>query len=126
MKFNDIHPVYRQAIGCHEAFRKLGFPSEEIFVLYQGGDSTLFVTLESQGKKFNVAVGRMVLTQGQFEKDWGEITTKINDGTVSQADLDAIWQDSMPAKDSTGFLLALYEKGIQVPKTMERHRQNMN
>lgn len=116
MQLTEMHPTMRQAIGCFEGFRKLGFPSKEIFVNFREPDKMMLVVLQTQDKQFAVSVGTIDVAPAEFDRQWIEVAEAVNGGQVSQEDLDTIWQESLPCRESTAFLVALLGKGIKVLK----------
>jgi len=114
MTYDDIHPSIRAAIGCHEGFRKLGFRAEDIYVC--GGDPYVQVILRTQGKQFVVNVAPSELSEEEFQAAWMKSVQAVNDGSLPQEDLDRIWQESMPFRDAVGFSMAIFAKGIHIPK----------
>jgi hypothetical protein len=83
MTYNDITPVMRGFIGGREAFRRLGFSADDLFLQIARSAThkvtSCFVTLRTQGKEFpsNTCVS----------------ATAINHGEVSSTDLDRIWKE---------------------------------
>lgn len=120
MKYKDIHPTIRQALGCHEGLRKLGFVPDDIFVTFNP-DATMLVVLKTQGKQFAITVGFVRgVSREAWETMWSSAATAVRDGSVSQRDLDRIWQESLTRKQSLGFIAGLKAKGIRIPKESER------
>lgn len=116
MKFSDIHPVLREALGMHQAFRKCGFPSEEIFVSFNPTlPPSMLVILKTQGKEFSVNVGIINMSQSKWEKAWTEVCTAVVDNRVNEEDLGVIWESCMAFRDKVGFVVALEVKGINIP-----------
>jgi len=72
MKANDekLKAYARQQLAVFEAFRKLGFPSDDIYVaFYNGGE--LFTTLKQGGKEFNVTISKGEKVDAEaYQKVW--------------------------------------------------------
>jgi hypothetical protein len=115
MKYEDVHPTFRNLLGIHEAFRKPGFPSENIFILYE---TTHFaVMLKSRGKEFTVLAGNLPegMDPASFQTAWTHIAESANNGTISEEDFQRMFEESPPNKDRFGFIMGLTEKKIHVP-----------
>lgn len=111
MKYDDIHPALRNALGIHEGFRKLNYPSDDIFIGQQGG--IVFVVLKANGKEFTCEAGPMdQMTNEAFAAIWGEAVRAWNNGELSPDDLTRIYLESIPGSDSIVFLTALMKKGV--------------
>jgi len=127
MKLEDIHPVLREALGIHEAFRKCGFPSEEIFVALNPPATflsmfdpnyarrSILVILKTQDKEFSVNVGYIDLKLPEWEKTWTALCLAVINHEVTEEDLDVIWQSCMAFQDKVGFVTAISDKGIDIP-----------
>lgn len=114
MEFDDIDPVFREAIGTFEAFRKMGFPAEEIFVL-RNKDGSMLVMLRTQGKEFGVAVGSLDMTKEQWMEAWKDVALAVGDGRIQEDVLDQIWLSCRPYAEKVSFVLAIGQKGILIP-----------
>jgi hypothetical protein len=63
LTYDEIHQTIRQLLGCHEGYRKAGFPSANIFVEpalspgLQPGQMMCFLTLKWRGKEFSIGCG---------------------------------------------------------------------
>lgn len=139
MKLKDIHPTFQEALGIHEAFRKCGFPSEEIFVYLNpdvqyvnspgvdgSGSSDTFdkpgrremlVVLKTQGKEFRVTVGIIEMSYNTWQAAWKSLCTDVIERRVNQRELDLIWQNCRAFKDKLSFVMAIGAKGIVIPTT---------
>lgn len=120
MKYKDIHPTIRQAIGCHEGLRKLGFVPDDIFVSLNP-DATMLVVLKTQGKQFAITVGLVRgVARETWQAMWSTSATAVRDGSLSQPDLDRIWRESLTHKRAFDFIAAIQSKGIRIPRESER------
>jgi len=117
MKSADIPPAIREALGCHEAFRRLGFPADEIYVQLRE-DKMMFVILQSQGKRFVHATGVLDMTQEEFEAAWMATAEAVNSRTITDEELHKICSSSVPSRHAHAFITALLEKGFKPPVGM--------
>lgn len=113
-----------QAACIHEAFRKLGFKPEEIFVgllpaevngsLY---DKVVTVVLRAQDKQFAATVCRWDISEDQFAEKWSWMIDWLNNRAPHE-DLDRMWQQSAvgSADDFVTLGQALRDKGFFIPK----------
>ena len=122
MHYDAIHPLLRSAMGTHEGFRKAGFPASSIFVEAFGSPEVrddelmIFVTLKSHGKEFRVSIGPWPRgKEDELRDQWLALCAAVNDGSLSQDDMDRIWQESIPFNNAVGFTLAIANKGIPIP-----------
>jgi hypothetical protein len=128
MTYDDMPPVMRAAIGAHTAFRRIGFSSDVIFIELAKtpnapeGHVGVFVTLKrpspTNPKKtidYRIAVGfwpKNKKKQQQFMKEWRAIALAVNNGLVSENDLERCWQESEARHHSTEFVLGLVMRGM--------------
>ena len=137
MKLKAIHPTFQEALGIYEAFRKLGFSSDEVFwylnpdpqyVHSPGTDGSgsldtfdkpgrreMLVVLKTQGKEFRVTVGIVNMSYKTWEAAWKSLCTAVMERHVNERDLDIIWQNCLAFKDKLSFIMAIGAKGIVIP-----------
>lgn len=113
MRRAEIPSVYQQALALFEAFRRFGFSAEDIYVASDSA-GVLAVLLKTQGQQFVAPVGHVDLND--WEASWTAVVEALRSGALSDADLEEIWQESLVRKHGPELLLALYKKGIRVPK----------
>lgn len=119
MTYDEINPVLRTFFGAREGFRKLGFAAEELFFttarsVLEDGALAVFCTLKTQGKSFLVECGPAG-DEDAITKEYVITAEAINSGSLSQGDLDRIWQECDIRRQPLDFLLALSVKGIVIP-----------
>lgn len=114
MKYAEIHPAMRLALGAHEGFRKLGFRSDDIFV-HLRPDHKLLVILRTQGKHVAINCGQVALTDQQFRTTWMAVARAVRENLLSDADLDRIWKESPAYQNSVYFVEALLRSGFKLP-----------
>lgn len=108
---SELHPSVARAIGFFEALRRVGFTSDEIFViegLDQGGVVSVLVQLRSGGREWTVNCGPADGAD-PFQVLWW------NDPDVPQSEKDVIWDRWLAEGHAVEMLLSLLSKGIQCP-----------
>lgn len=123
MRYKDIHPTLRTFMGAHEGFRKLGFRPDDVYLqlaksMLRGGVLSCFATLRAQGTEFTIECGDV--PDGErgaeaFLNEYKKVVVAINDGTLPQADLDRVWQESYCHQKAFEFSAALLRKGFRFP-----------
>jgi len=112
---DDVPFHFKEALCIHEAFRKMGYPSEEIFIGFAGSNSNkgilVQVILKSEGKQFacDVLVVKGVPTDKLVET-WKRSAHLWN--TSSDSQKMKLWNTSIVRKDSVGFVASLVLKGF--------------
>lgn len=133
MKYEDVHPTFREALCVWQAFRLIGFPSDNVFFgkartlvselpEYQIGKMTAanpnsecwaaFVELHFLGKEFTVCAGE-VPDEMDFDKDWVEFAKKIESGEHATFVAEA-WNKSLVSGQMGALMMAIRAKGIPV------------
>ena len=113
MRYEDIHPAFRNCLGYFEALRRLGFGSEGIFVFMLGGAAC--VMLRAQGKEFVCAAGPMDIPKESFIGEWEKVANALNSRKIPDGDLLRLYTECEAYTDSVGFMVALSAKGILAP-----------
>jgi hypothetical protein len=108
----DIKPEYQECLGIFEAFRKLGYKSDDIyFVSAIGGDHiTVYIMLKAEGKEFTCVVGPMEGSREEIEKGWVHASNWWN--TTTDSNRREVWLNSGVYKHKFDFLMALHAKGF--------------
>lgn len=114
MRKSEIHPAIRECMGAFEAFRRLGFKSDDIFAAVDTYGRAYSI-LRTQGKEFTATVGMFDGRAQEFVRGWEEAAAATNKGEISPDDLQSIYQESFVLQNSVGLLLALEKKGIALP-----------
>ena len=121
MRYKDISPTMRLWIGGFQAFRNMGFKSDDLTCYVsqsmRHGVLSAFVQLKAQGKEFLLECGP-VADGPTFLAEYRKVCLAINSGEIPQADLDRIWQESEPFQDKVGFAAAVSMKGFRPPKSL--------
>ncbi len=115
MKKQDIHPTFQEALGAHEAFRRLGFPSAQIFV-HLNSNGEMLVILDTPEGSFAVRTGMVNMPKEEWVLQWGVLAEAVRDGSVSEEDLQSIWRSCLPYRHSEKFVAGILDKGIRIPK----------
>lgn len=123
MRYEDIPKTLRLFFGGWEALRKMGFRSEDLYCRVQpsvqlGGANSCFVTLQTQGKEFNLECGPVGTDPEAFLREYQRIACAIRDGHVAQDVLDRIYIESEPYQYAVDFAASLVCKGIRPPRSL--------
>jgi hypothetical protein len=111
----NLHPVVREMLAVHEAFRKLGFESDDIFVMLDDPDGHAKVILRAQGKQFIVRMdGEWHASVKDRMKAWEKAVEAWN-GTMTDDDRQEIWQGSHIVENTAAFVIMLDSKGFVFP-----------
>ena len=100
-----------ECLAFHEAFRRLNFSSNDIFVYF--GRQGVKVVLRTQGKEFVVAVDDRDWPCGTEEriKQWSEAVRAWN-GSMTDAERKSIYESCVIGR-ATELIVALDRKGIK-------------
>jgi hypothetical protein len=122
MTYDEIPSAIRAVIGCWTAYRRLGFPGDNIWVQVAPTPGTpsdalgVFVVLKADGKEFSALVGLWPKgDEAGFQGAWEKAALAGNQGGISQEDSERIWQESLARRDSFGFVMSLVRKGFRFP-----------
>ncbi len=102
----------KEALGYFEAFRRLGFPADDIYFAL-GPKGQAQTILRSQGLQFACNVGflpKRYHTEKASAALWTEAGTLWNE--AEDAETEAIWEASHARNNAIPFMLALHEKGF--------------
>lgn len=110
----QIPMPFRDALACHQAFRRLGFKSDDIYVLYS--DGFLYMILKTQGKEFNINLGTIEINEIEFPKIWAEIVETFNTGP--EQEVLEIWDKSLIKNNFQLISGLIRKKGIMLPNLM--------
>lgn len=122
MKYDDINPVMRQALGCFVGYHKMGFLSDDIFLEVRStADSRVlmvFLTLKNQpgAEPFRIGLGTWSSAlKSTLQPVWRQLCDEANSGGISAEDVERVWQESYIRQDVVGFGAVLLSKGIKPP-----------
>lgn len=123
----DLHPAIRECLAIHEAFRKLGFPPEKLFLgLNQKPKQFLYVQLKAE-KEFVVianppaaAASKTKWTQASLTAAWKRAVRAYNtDGTpasFTDAQRQELFEASWIAHNIVDLISGIVLKGIKIPE----------
>ena len=123
----QIEPEYVEAFGIHEALRKFGFRSDDIFfsigISANFGGRCMHIILKTQGKQFIMTVCKIDddVTDEQVYNRWSEVATLMSSHMISQDEANRMWQQSQMGKNQDDFealALAIQAKGFFLPGLM--------
>lgn len=108
-------PMLRGCWTVHEALQRLGFKSDDIFVLMA---ENIAVQLRVDGKSFAVNLGVYPDGSEMFGQRWTIIVEGIRTHSVSDQLLEDSWAQSKFQDDdlSLGFIETIKSKGIEMPE----------
>ncbi len=119
------YPHYiKEGLAYHEAFRKLGFPSEEIYFAHTDGKDgqgiALAIVLLAQNLRFTCTIHTGLHEPlKQIQDRWSAATEAWN--KADDDDLDEIWTASEVCRNKVAFIAAMQSKGFRLPLGAERH-----
>lgn len=113
----NLNSVFEDAWASFEAFRKLGFPSEDIYVVTTCDvPPHAMVRVRQQKKEFNFVVGPIGdLSAEQFGERWKSYAAAINGGLIPHTELERIYKVWLARCDVPGLMVALGRKGLSIP-----------
>lgn len=99
----------KELLALHEAFRKLGYSSDDLFVVANGGSQILFL-LKYKEKEFtiNVAMNQNV---EEVVAEWKRAVVWWNLQSTEK-ERDNIYNHALMVQDAPGLVMALIRKGI--------------
>lgn len=115
MSAKKIRPVFREALAVHEAFRRLGFASDDLFFCV-ANKNQVFVKLIHEGKDFAVICGQFNVPAKQLFDEWKALLEEVNDGSLPEDTMQEIWASSFVYKGRASFITALLTKGFPIPR----------
>lgn len=110
-KLTDLPLAFKEALAFHNAFRRLGFKSDDIFIVL--ADSALLVSLKVQGVEFNVEVGEVELSEEEFPGYWAGVVERFNFGPLEE--VEEIWENSFIKGNFEKTSALIRGKGILAP-----------
>lgn len=111
LTLSDLHPSLRELLGIHEALRRFGFASSEIFVANSAGDSHPAVIVHAQGKEFTVTSGiEYTGDEKAFLRDWHAAAALWN--AAEPEEHEQVWSQTIPPKHAHHLYFVLLRKGF--------------
>lgn len=112
---NNLNSILIECICAFEVFRRLGFPSEEIYIA--SDSDKIAMILRTQGKEFVYLAGHMSVEPEVLREKWTEMAEKYNAGLVLT---DEIFESSRIMRERIPLLVAIYNKGITLPAAVDK------
>lgn len=124
----DVPEVMRELLCYHEALRKLGFASDDIFVVGSevGEDFEGAVELRSQRLSFTITCGRMRrMTFKVFTACWARLIEAYNNELITEENFRAAWVGSLAFEHMRHLVAGLLGKGFYLPAGVGAVREEM-
>lgn len=127
MRFSEYPTYLKDLWASHEAFRRLGFSSDDIYVLV-GRDGidplhrwTLFSLLKAQKKEFCITISYHVQKKKAVEsvvrKEWPPFVARINAREFDNEELHTHFHEWLGRNGGAmSFTAAVMNKGFYLPK----------
>ena len=118
-KIADFDPIYVDCWAWHEAFRKLGFSADDIYVEIAKNGSVedcplfIFMSLISQGRKFSAAIGPVVEPESVIAQKWTALCEAFNAKQIDEGDLATAYEARM-SHLHVSIVSALMNKGFDL------------
>jgi len=124
VKLGELHPVWREALAVHEAFRRLGFTPDEI-VVAKIADGLVIVGLQNLNYGWAVRTRELArdldfkdVTDGEFEREWARAVTIWNEQS-SDAECSELFYSSVVFENQATLVTVMASRGITWPKTAD-------
>lgn len=110
----------REALAVHEAFRRLGFKPEDIFVAPGEGPNDLMkiaLAMKFSPKDFfivDIETSPQGMTRDELMSMWPSIIEAWN--AAPEEVLQKIWDESDVSGNGFALMMALQRKGVKLPK----------
>lgn len=120
----DFPDYIKEGLAYHEAFRKMGFPPEEIFFGHTDGSDgqgiAIAIVLQAQGKRFTCTIHTGLQEPlKQVQDRWSAATAAWN--VADDDELDAIWTKSEVCRRKVEFIAAMQARGFRLPLGAESY-----
>jgi len=113
MTYEEIHPALRECLGYFEAFRRLGFPPDDIYFFLHRG--VAYAKLMTQGREFTCSAGLMDCSSEDFMSEWTRVGNAFNAREIPDPDMRRICSECQAFSNSVVFMTSLTVKGIVLP-----------
>ena len=113
------HEAMRAFLGGFQAFRALGFRASDIYFsvnpsAQHRGRLSIFCVLKTQNKTFNLECA-FVEDPKEAEEEYICVARAMAANEISEEDRMRIWQESEPYARKVDFVLAVINKGFELP-----------
>jgi len=107
---SQLDKTLHEALAFHEAFRRLGFEPEQLFL---GMDSRqIWMELRAGEKTFVATCGSNHHDIEHVQARWAEKVKKWNSSTSFA---ERVWNDSFVRRNAMAFVLSVVSKDIELP-----------
>lgn len=128
MKLTDLRIELQEMLCAHEAFRRLGFAPDDIYIGVgldpkYGEGPQVFVELHVHGTQFNLRTCDLWCDEAALVIEWPAAVLLWNDPAQADA-CQTIWDQSEIRARSVELTVAVLGKGISLPRDAVRARSN--
>jgi len=110
----SFHPVFLEALSVHEALRKLGFASAQIYMHRNPAPRfDVVVVLKHRGKQLVTTAG--VYSGDDWQEQWTKLVHLFNGNQIKESDFWDVYEKSWVNEHRIEFLTAMEMKGISPP-----------
>lgn len=100
----------RELLALHEMFRKLKYPSEELFVsTYRTGQVQFVLNHRNEIFTIDVAIGQDVT---KVSEEWGKAVEWWNNPATPEEERQAIYKEFSAVRDATTLVSKLMQRGL--------------
>lgn len=118
-----IPPLFSEALALFEAYRRLGFSSDEIFVVHaRNGD--VFVGVRSQGKEADTRVGKTDLSREKFRAHWEFWAEWLQ--RAPEVELQRMWEASLAKRAGRTIVEGLLAYGFKLRSAESENVESLN
>lgn len=115
--YMSVDEVLNEALGFFEAFRRIGFSADDLFL---GSDSwQVFLAVQAQGRQFIAICGPYEGPEAELLTRWREKATWWNQ-TASSEEREALWNRSFARNNAFDLVTGLIRKGFDLPGAHRR------
>jgi hypothetical protein len=118
MKLLELEQYLLEALSYFEAFRRLGFRSDDIYLAIGGREAPVIVqiVLQAQGKSFSCNVAVVPKSRDEVQAAWKMAAEIWN--TAAEEERKMVWRKSHVLRNSVDFLAALISKGFSIRQAL--------
>lgn len=113
MRYDEIRPSLRKAVGFHEALRRLGFVPEHIRLTLK--DGTLYVAVYSAGNHTLMSAGEYPSDEAALGAEWDRVAEAVRNASLSDEDMYRCLTDAVPEGMAVEFAMSLMRAGARIP-----------
>lgn len=132
MKPSELHPVWFETIMLHELFRRMGFSSDDLYVLpartadpthallpkkLRVGDLCIHVMVKAQGLEFTGLVGKVPCADEKIAEEWRTVALSFNQSTEEEREAwERAWDRSRVRARLVGIVADMSAKGFALQR----------